>query len=61
MRKLEINDAEMAIYQEIMTMYNHRLHGLLPLCKGFRCYEIAEILVHSARGILGTAFLPEWF
>jgi len=58
MRKLEISNAEMvqlAIQQEIMknkaSRYNHRLHGLLMICKGFSCYEVAEIMGHSPRTI----------
>ena len=58
MRKLEIKDAAMsqlAIQQEIMkneeSRYNHRLHGLLLVCKGFNCYEVADILGHSPRTV----------
>ena len=58
MRKLEITNAEMvqlAIQQEIMkneeSRYNHRLHGLLLICKGFSCYEVADIMGHSPRSV----------
>ena len=58
MRKLEIKEAEktqIAIQQEIQkseeSRYNHRLHGILLICKGFTCYEIADILGHSPRTV----------
>lgn len=58
MRKLEISNAEMsqlAIQQEIMkneeSRYNHRLHGLLLICKGYSCYDVADIMGHSPRTI----------
>jgi len=58
MRKLEIKDAEMvqlAIQQEIMkneeSRFNHRLHGLLLICKGFSCYQVADIMGHSPRTV----------
>lgn len=58
MRKLEISNAEMvrlAIQQEIMkneeSRYNHRFHGLLLLCKGYSCYEVADIMGHSPRTV----------
>ena len=58
MRKLTIKDAEItqiALQQEIMkseeSRYNHRLHGILLICKGFRCYEVADIMGHSPRTI----------
>lgn len=58
MRKLEISNAEMVlltVQQEIMkseeSRYNHRLHGLLMICKGFSCYEVADILGHSPRTV----------
>jgi transposase len=58
MRKLEISDAEIVqrtIQQEIMkdeeSRYNHRLHGLLLICKGFSCYEVADIMGHSPRTV----------
>jgi len=58
MRKLEIKEAEktqIAVQQEIQkseeSRYNHRLHGILLICKGFTCYEIADILGHSPRTV----------
>ena len=58
MRKLEIKEAEktqIAVQQEIQkseeSRYNHRLHGILLMCKGFTCYEIADILGHSPRTV----------
>lgn len=58
MRKLEIKDAEImkiAIQQEINrseeSRYDHRLHGILLVCSGKSCYEVASLLGHSARTI----------
>jgi transposase len=58
MRKLEIKDAEitqLALQQEIQkseeSRYNHRLHGILFICKGFTCYEVANIMGHSPRTV----------
>jgi len=58
MRKLEIKDAEitqLALQQEIQkseeSRYNHRLHGILLICKGFTCYKVANILGHSPRTV----------
>lgn len=58
MRKLEIKDAEImkvAVQQEITrseeSRYDHRLHGILLVCSGKSCYEVAEMLGHSARTI----------
>lgn len=58
MRKLEICNAEIvqhAIKEEINknkeSRYNHRLHGLLLICKGFSCYDVADIMGHSPRTI----------
>jgi len=60
MRKLEIQDAEImrvALQQEIVrsheSRYDHRLHGVLLVCSGRSCYEVAELLGHSARTIHG--------
>ena len=58
MRKLKIKDAnimQMAIQQEIIrsdeSRYDHRLHGVLLVCAGQSCYEVAEIFQHSPRTI----------
>lgn len=58
MRKLKIKDAEimqMAIQQEIIrsdeSRYDHRLHGVLLVCAGQSCYEVAEIFKHSPRTV----------
>lgn len=58
MRKFEIKDAaimEIAVQQEIQrseeSRYNHRLHGILLICKGFSCAEVAEFFNHSPRTI----------
>ena len=58
MRKLEVQDAEImkvAIQQEIVrseeSRYDHRLHGVLLVCAGRSCYEVADLLGHSPRTI----------
>lgn len=58
MRKLEIQDAELmkiALQQEIVrseeARYDHRLHGVLLVCAGRSCYEVAELFGHSPRTI----------
>lgn len=58
MRKFQIKDAaimEIAVQQEIQrseeSRYDHRLHGILLVCKGFSCTEVADILGHSPRTI----------
>lgn len=58
MRKLTIQDAEImkvALQQEIVrseeARYDHRLHGVLLICAGKSCYEVAELFGHSARTI----------
>lgn len=58
MRKLEIDDAEimqMAVQQEILrseeSRYDHRLHGVLLVCSGLSCYEVANLLGHSPRTV----------
>jgi transposase len=58
MRKLTIQDAEImkvAIQQEIVrseeARYDHRLHGVLLVCAGKSCYEVAELFGHSPRTI----------
>ena len=58
MRKFEIKDAaimEIAVQQEIQrseeSRYDHRLHGILLICKGFSCAEVAGFFNHSPRTI----------
>ena len=58
MRKLEINDKEImriAVQQEILrsevSRYDHRLHGILLVCSGFSCTEVAELFGHSPRTV----------
>ena len=58
MRKLEIEDAhitQLAIQQEILrseeARYDHRLHGILLVCRGISCYETAGILGQSPRTV----------
>lgn len=58
MRKLKIKDADImqvAIQQEIIrsdeSRYDHRLHGVLLVCAGYSCYEVAEIFKHSPRTV----------
>lgn len=58
MRKLEIKDSDImriAIQQEIVrseeSRYDHRLHGVLLVCSGFSCYEVADIFGRSPRTI----------
>lgn len=56
MRKLEIKDAEimrLAVEDEIQrseqSRYDHRLHGILLLCSGLSCGEVAELFDRSRR------------
>jgi len=58
MRKLEVKDAEImriAVQQEILrserSRYDHRLHGILLVCSGLSCYEVAELFGQSPRTI----------
>lgn len=58
MRKLIIREPEImkvAIQCEIErseeSRYDHRLHGVLLVCDGRSCYEVAEILGRSPRTI----------
>jgi len=50
MRRLNISDSdvmEIALQNEILrsedARYDHRLHGVLLVCKGFSSYEVAEM------------------
>lgn len=58
MRKLEIKDPEImqiAVQQEILrseeSRYDHRLHGILLLCSGLSCSDVANLLGHGVRTI----------
>ena len=58
MHQLEIGDSEwmrVAIQQEIQrseeSRYDHRLHGMLLVCSGASCYEVAELFGHSPRTV----------
>lgn len=58
MRKLEIKDADIiqiAVQQEILrsedSRYDHRLHGILLVCSGKSCNEVAELFGHSPRTV----------
>lgn len=58
MRKLEIADADImrvAVQDEILrsgeSRYDHRLHGVLLVCSGFNCSEVAKLLGHSRRTV----------
>jgi transposase len=58
MRRLKIKDEEIiriAVQQEILrseqSRYDHRLHGILLVCSGFSCSEVAKIFGHGTRTI----------
>jgi transposase len=58
MRKLEIRDADImriAVQDEILrseeSRYDHRLHGILLVCAGFSCTQVAELLGQSRRTV----------
>lgn len=58
MRKLEIQDADLmriAIQDEIHrseeSRYDHRLHGVLLVCSGLSCYEVANLFGQSPRTV----------
>ncbi|MBW1681714.1 MAG: IS630 family transposase [Deltaproteobacteria bacterium] len=58
MKKLQIEDAEimrLAVQDEILrseeSRYDHRLHGILLVCSGLSCTQVAEIFGHSRRTI----------
>lgn len=46
---------KVALQQEIVrseeARYDHRLHGVLLVCAGKSCYEVAELFGHSPRTI----------
>jgi transposase len=58
MRKLEVLDKEImaiAVRQEIMrseeSRYDHRLHGVLLVCQGFSCRQVAGFLGQDPRTV----------
>lgn len=58
MRRLRIQDANImriAVQQEILrselSRYDHRLHGILLVCSGFSCNEVADLFGHSPRTV----------
>lgn len=58
MKAFRINDADimrLAVQDEIArseeSRYDHRLHGILLVCAGMGCYEVASLLGHSPRTI----------
>ena len=58
MRKLEVKDAgimRIAVQQEISrseeSRYDHRLHGVLLVCSGLSCSEVARLFGHGRRTI----------
>jgi len=58
MRKLEIKNAQiirLAVQDEILrseeSRYDHRLHGILLVCSGFSCSEVADLFGRSRRTI----------
>jgi transposase len=58
MKCLQIEDAQImqiAIQQEIMrtedSRFDHRLHGILLVSKGYNCYDVGEMFGHNATTI----------
>ena len=58
MRRLSIVDAknkEQVIWREILrsreSRYDHRLHGVLSVCRGLSCYETAAVWGRSPRSV----------
>lgn len=58
MRKLEIKDADImriSLQQEILrseeSRYDHRLHGVLLVCSGLSCGEVAELFGQGRRSV----------
>lgn len=58
MRKLEIKEADImriALQDEIKrseeSRYDHRLHGVLLVCSGLNCYQVANLLGQSPRTV----------
>jgi transposase len=58
MKRIKIEDNQImqaAIQQEILrsedSRYDHRLHGVLLVCKGMSCYQTGEFLGHDSTTI----------
>jgi len=58
MRKLTVRDPDtmrLGIIDEIQrhedSRYDHRLHGLLLICNGMSCYQVADILGQAPRTV----------
>jgi len=58
MKRLDISDSdvmEIALQNEILrsevARYDHRLHGVLLVCRGFSSYEVAKMFGQSATTI----------
>jgi transposase len=58
MRKLTVRDPDtmrLGILDEIQrnedSRYDHRLHGILLICKGMSCYQVADILGQAPRTV----------
>lgn len=58
MRKLEIKQklrAGQLVWQEILrsseSRYDHRLHGVLAVCRGLSCYQAAAVWGRSPRAV----------
>lgn len=54
MRPLQISDRmmmEIALRNEILrseeARYDHRLHGVLLVCRGFSCYQVGDMFGHN--------------
>jgi transposase len=58
MQKLSVSDsqkAEKIIWKEILrsrdSRYDHRLHGVLSVCRGLSCYQSAAVWGRSPRAL----------
>ncbi len=58
MKKLQISDRDImsiAIQQEISrseeARYDHRLHGILLVCRGLSCYDVADVFGQNSTTI----------
>jgi transposase len=58
MKRLRIQDnkiMQIAVQQEILrsedARYDHRLHGVLLVSKGYSCYQVGDMLGHDATTI----------
>ena len=66
MRKMEIKDAaimRIALQQEILrseeSRYDHRLHGVLLVCSGLSCGEVAEMFGRPWMGGISVKPFPK--